>query len=86
MRSVLILYRDIFREDLEEWRLARAEAHAKLELQKTVERIGTDDDGPLMGGMWEGYESIPVGMKVFMETEKRLKEKRESQEFMSGRS
>lgn len=76
--------RDIFREDLEEWRSARAEAHTKLKLQKAVELPNLDEDGLLPGGMWEGFESIPVGMKAFMETEKRLKEKHKSQESMSG--
>lgn len=85
VRSVLIrCNRDIFREDLEEWRSARAEAHTKLKLQKAVELPNLDEDGLLPGGMWEGFESIPVGMKAFMETEKRLKEKHKSQESMSG--
>lgn len=70
--------RDIFREDLEEWRSARAEAHARLKLQETKD-ASLDDDGPLGGGMWDGFEGIPVGMKAFMETEKRLKEKHKSQ-------
>lgn len=76
--------RDIFREDLEEWRSARAEAHNKLKLQKTAEFSNLSDDGPLTGGMWEGFEGIPVGMRAFMETEKRLKEKHKSQESTSG--
>lgn len=85
MRSVLIrCNRDIFREDLEEWRSARAEARTKLKLQKTVEFPNLDEDGLLPGGMWEGFENIPVGMKAFMETEKRLKEKHKSQESTSG--
>ncbi|KAL0640798.1 hypothetical protein Q9L58_000105 [Maublancomyces gigas] len=75
---------DIFREDLEEWRSARAEARTKLKLQKTVEFPNLDEDGLMPGGMWEGFENIPVGMKAFMETEKRLKEKHKSQESTSG--
>lgn len=69
---------DIFREDLEEWRAAMNEARAKQRLQDAAQGLSSsmdDDGGPPAGGLWEGYDDIPVGMKAFMETEKRLKEK-----------
>jgi hypothetical protein len=56
-----------FVEDLEEWKKATRRAESAL---KGLEQ--EDGDG---GGLWEGFEDIPVGLKVFMETEKRLKEK-----------
>ncbi|KAF8540613.1 oxidoreductase-like protein [Trichophaea hybrida] len=58
-----------FVEDLEEWQ--RAKRSAEMALKGLKEDKG--EEGGI--GLWEGYEDIPVGLRVFMETEKRLKEK-----------
>jgi hypothetical protein len=63
-----------FIEDLDEWRKAKRKAEERLQM---AER-GEDDAGigaDVGEGLWEGFEDIPVGLRVFMETEKRLKEK-----------
>lgn len=79
-------YRDIFREDLEEWRAASAEARAKLKLLKGAGGTTMDDDGgpPTVGGMWDGFDSIPIGIKAFMETEKRLKDRHKMEGSIPG--
>jgi hypothetical protein len=63
-----------FVEDLDEWRAARREARRKVAL---ATEAGEDGAFPSTGagegeGMWEGFEDIPVGLRAFMETEKRL--------------
>ena len=64
-----------FAEDLDEWRVARREAKRRVAL---AAEAGEDGALPPAGagdgreGMWEGFEDIPVGLRVFMETEKRL--------------
>jgi len=35
---------------------------------------GRGGGGGKGGGFWEGFEDIPVGIRAFMEMEKRLKE------------
>ena len=66
-----------FVEDLEEWKVARRRADAALRRARTAAGQSTEDngDGAAGEGLWEGYEDIPVGLRVFMETEKRLKER-----------
>lgn len=70
-----------FMEELDEWKVAKGQAEKALKaLQKEkVEKEGKeetsmDEDGGPIKGMWEGYDDIPVGMRVFMETERKLKE------------
>ncbi|KAI5844737.1 oxidoreductase-like protein [Tricharina praecox] len=62
-----------FVEDLDEWRRAKRRAEERLKL---TERGGEDAaDAGEVEGLWDGFEDIPVGLRVFMETEKRLKGK-----------
>lgn len=62
-----------FVEDLEEWKLAKRRAAERLRL---AQRGGEDAAGGTeVEGLWDGFEDIPVGLRVFMETEKRLKGK-----------
>jgi hypothetical protein len=68
-----------FIEDLEEWKDAvrRVELRQK-ELDRGVEKHAGGDDRNQeklvgSGGLWEGFEDIPIGLRVFMETERRLK-------------
>ncbi|KAF8250962.1 hypothetical protein K440DRAFT_616606 [Wilcoxina mikolae CBS 423.85] len=56
-----------FVEDLEEWKKAKRRAEMALK--------GLEEEKGEESALWEGYEDIPVGLRVFMETEKRLKEK-----------
>lgn len=56
-----------FVEELEEWKNAKWEAERRLKAGQ-----GCDDDGVPVERLWEGYEGIPVGLRVFMETERRL--------------
>lgn len=73
----------MFRQDLEDYREAVMEARRRVEAQEaTAEGTteGGDDGGTVTvgGGLWEGFDDIPVGIKAFMETEKRLQEKHKS--------
>jgi len=64
---------EVFREDLEGWKGAEGRARAALA------KLGggkEDGEGGSKGGLWEGFEDIPVGIKAFMEMEKRLKERK----------
>ncbi|KAG0135890.1 oxidoreductase-like protein [Tuber indicum] len=60
---------EVFREDLEEWKGAEGRARAAL-----AKLEGRGGGGGNEGGLWEGFEDIPVGIRAFMEMEKRLKE------------
>jgi len=65
---------EVFREDLEEWKGAKGKARAAL-----AKLGGGKEDGEVEGnegGLWEGFGNIPVGIKAFMEMEKRLKERK----------
>ncbi|KAI9893713.1 MAG: hypothetical protein M1814_005929 [Vezdaea aestivalis] len=77
---------DIFREDLEEWAAKSAEARNRIATRDLSGGGGSmDDDGGGSEANWTGigiqqgdelFEGIPVGIREFMKTEKRLKEKR----------
>ncbi|KAL7267749.1 hypothetical protein RUND412_009650 [Rhizina undulata] len=68
-----------FLDDLEEWKAAKKLAAKRLKEQQQKQRAtatSMDDDGGMPVGdedLWTGFEDIPVGLRVFMETEKRLK-------------
>lgn len=93
---------DLYRDDMEEWASANAEARAKLQSQRQSGRAtgmmvkepgmpshaatSMDDDGGGSEALWEDgtdfgesagdlFADIPVGIREFMKTEKRLKEK-----------
>lgn len=66
-----------FMEDLDEWKAARRRADVALQREGMAagSNVVGDGGGTAGEGLWEGYEDIPVGLRVFMETEKRLREK-----------
>ncbi|KAI5817273.1 oxidoreductase-like protein [Pyronema omphalodes] len=63
-----------FVEDLDEWKACKRKAEAALKRQQEglAAANSMDDDGGGSEGLWDGFEDIPVGLRVFMETEKRL--------------
>lgn len=63
-----------FVEDLDEWKAASREAKRRLDAARASE-----EDAPALagdGGLWEGFEDIPVGLRVFMENEKKIRERK----------
>ncbi|MCJ1243195.1 hypothetical protein MMC30_000392 [Trapelia coarctata] len=73
---------DIYRDDLEEWAAKSREVRMKEVQMKGAERSGSmDDDGGGSETNWsvgEGqdlFANVPVGIREFMRTEKKLKEK-----------
>nr|OQO28748.1 hypothetical protein B0A51_02517 [Rachicladosporium sp. CCFEE 5018] len=75
---------DLFRDELEEWAAKKAEAREKMAALKASEAaVSMDDDGGGSNTNWgidgedsgkvDLFEGIPVGIRAFMETEKRLK-------------
>ncbi|OQO10793.1 hypothetical protein B0A48_04093 [Cryoendolithus antarcticus] len=86
---------DLFRDELEEWAAKKAEAREKLAALKATEAaVSMDDDGGGSNTNWEIdgkdsgkadlFEGIPVGIRAFMETEKRLKMLQKQQEQVHG--
>ncbi|KAI9786134.1 MAG: hypothetical protein M1839_007544 [Geoglossum umbratile] len=79
---------DIYRDDMEEWAVASREAGRRLKEQERglVGGASTDDDGGGSETNWdrggevgqeeELFGNIPVGIREFMRTEKRLKANR----------
>jgi hypothetical protein len=82
---------DLFREDMEAWSTATAEAKKRLKAEGgTSEALSMDDDGggsesnwqvsesaKLAKDLWDDdlYQNVPVGIREFMKQEKRLKER-----------
>ena len=75
---------DRYRDELEEWAEQSAKARAKLSTQKPSGQQGgtMDDDGGGSQAIWDPlgaggdlFADIPVGIREFMKTEKRLKER-----------
>ena len=90
---------DRYRDELEEWAAKRGEAERKMWETKGGEAPGhvvssMDDDGggsetnwtmPPPGGGADLFSDIPVGIREFMRTEKKLKErKRRKREGVAG--
>lgn len=78
---------DAYREEVEEWAAARTrrDSHIRGEDQRNVHveagGVGDEDEVGGLRGMDvkdEGYlfEGVPVGIREFMNTEKRLRERR----------
>ncbi|KAF2767567.1 hypothetical protein EJ03DRAFT_329043 [Teratosphaeria nubilosa] len=98
---------DRFRDELEEWAAANAEARAQLQAQRKIGQatgsmvaepntpshifVSMDDDGGGSESNWTGaggmesfgqdsgedlFADIPIGIREFMKTEKKLKEKK----------
>lgn len=69
---------DAYREEVEEWAAARRKREGGEELQMRME--GGDEGGRSLdlGGVEGGelFEGVPVGIREFMDTEKRLRERR----------
>jgi len=91
---------DLFRDDLEEWAEKSAEARGKLEGQRRRDRMmGGGMPGSVAGSVeedggggkleWGGegvdlFEGIPVGIREFMKTEKKLKERHRREKTSGG--
>jgi len=85
---------DRFRDELEDWAAASAEARRRQEMEHTSTATSMDDDGGGSDALWsledarksrgeEGnkkkadlFEGIPVGIRAFMEMERKMKAKR----------
>ena len=74
---------DIYREEVEEWAARRKDREVAMKLKGEVEEGAVGD----LDGMGEGFEGrdlrqeglfnrVPVGIREFMATEKRLRERR----------
>ncbi|OQO01326.1 hypothetical protein B0A48_12881 [Cryoendolithus antarcticus] len=86
---------DLFRDELEEWAAKKAEAREKMAAQRGSEAaVSMENDGGGSNTNWEMsgedsekadlFEGIPVGIRAFMETEKRLKMLQKQQEQAQG--
>ncbi|KAL0933818.1 oxidoreductase-like protein [Colletotrichum truncatum] len=95
---------DRFREEMEEWSAANAEAQMKLREQQkakdgvAADTMSMDDDGggsetnwvpkdpKIAKDMWDEklYGDIPVGIREFMKTEKKLKVMHEKEGTVGG--
>ncbi|GKT51131.1 UPF0655 protein [Colletotrichum spaethianum] len=88
-----------YREEMEEWSAANAEAQLKLRQQKGAsDSITMDDDGggsetnwvpkdpKIAKNMWDEklYNDVPVGIREFMKTEKKLKETHQKEGTQGG--
>ena len=68
---------------MEVWKERKREAEGKVKGKKRVvegRRMGVVDAEGKDGkeeGLWEGFEDIDVGLRVFMENERRIKKRRE---------
>ncbi|MCJ1352004.1 MAG: hypothetical protein MMC33_001988 [Icmadophila ericetorum] len=86
---------DVYRDDLEEWAAKNAEAR-RMRLMSKGQEAGrsVDEDGGGSEGLWtsagglgEGedlFKGIPVGIREFMRTEKRLKERHRVEGSVGG--
>lgn len=77
---------DMFRDELEEWAAAKKEA-----TERGMAAQGMDEDGggsAMMaadtGAVEDLFEGIPVGIREFMKTEKKLKERLRAKETVAG--
>lgn len=87
---------ELFREDMEEYTAARAEAERRLAARESSGSM--DDDGggsetnwaaesaAKENGKWNDamFKSVPVGIREFMKIEKRLKERHEQEGTVGG--
>ncbi|KAF3288203.1 hypothetical protein TWF173_001067 [Orbilia oligospora] len=67
---------DVFREDLEEWAAANTRAQKALKRQSGGVLLSMVPGGrDVIAGpsLWEGLDDIPIGIRVFMDTEKAIK-------------
>ncbi|KAK1964578.1 hypothetical protein LY78DRAFT_582192 [Colletotrichum sublineola] len=88
-----------YREEMEDWSAANAEAQLKLRQQRGVsDSVSMDDDGggsetnwvpkdpKIAKNMWDDklYNDVPVGIREFMKTEKKLKALHEKEGTRGG--
>jgi len=88
-----------YREEMEDWSAANAEAQLKLRHQRGVsDSVSMDDDGggsetnwvpkdpKIAKNMWDDklYNDVPVGIREFMKTEKKLKAIHKKEGTQSG--
>ncbi|KAM0703725.1 hypothetical protein Q7P35_009664 [Cladosporium inversicolor] len=81
---------DRYRDELEDWAAASAEARQKLQAQRAAASqaaTSMDDDGGGSETNWEEdtgekdlFEGLPVGIREFMKIEKRLKEQHKEEQ------
>ena len=81
---------DRYRDELEDWAAASAEARQKLQAQRAAASqaaTSMDDDGGGSETNWEEdtgekdlFEGVPVGIREFMKIEKRLKEQHKKEQ------
>lgn len=86
---------DVYRDDLEEWAAKNAEVRRVTLMNKGEETSASiDDDGVGSEGLWTSagglgdeedlFRGIPVGIREFMKTEKRLKERHRLEGSVAG--
>jgi hypothetical protein len=85
---------DIYRDDMEEWAAKSAEARAALQARREKSKnvaMSMDDDGggsetnwSAGGGEGDLFDDIPVGIREFMKTEKRLKQMHKEAKAATG--
>ncbi|KAL6877361.1 oxidoreductase-like protein [Trichoderma longibrachiatum] len=82
---------DRYREDLEEWTAAKAEANARLRAgSRTMDADGGGSETAwttnISKDMWdeEALKKVPVGIREFMKQEKRLKERHQREGTLGG--
>jgi hypothetical protein len=84
---------DRYRDELEDWAAASAEARQKLQAQRAASEAATsvDDDGGGSETNWKEdsgekdlFEGVPVGIREFMKIEKRLKEQHKKEQSAGG--
>jgi predicted nucleic acid-binding Zn-ribbon protein len=85
---------DRYRDELEDWAAASAEARKALQAQRAAAKAANDaaassmdDDGGGSETNWEEdtagkdlFEGVPVGIREFMKIEKRLKEQHKKEQ------
>lgn len=84
----------MYRDDMEEWAAKSAEARAKMQAQKEGDAhaaTSMDDDGGGAESNWgvgagqdNLFDDIPVGIREFMKTEKKLKHKHNAERAAAG--
>ncbi|KAJ8111938.1 hypothetical protein OPT61_g5581 [Boeremia exigua] len=86
---------DMFRDEMEEWAEQSAKARAAIQAKREGSgsipshvAVSMDDDGGGSDTNWTGttgddkmFDDIPVGIREFMKTEKKLKQRHRSEEI-----
>ncbi|PTB62379.1 hypothetical protein BBK36DRAFT_68459 [Trichoderma citrinoviride] len=82
---------DRYRDDMEEWTAAKAEAKARLRAgSRTMDADGGGSEtawtANISKDLWdeEAFKNVPVGIREFMKQEKRLKERHQREGTLGG--